>query len=396
MAKRKIIYGKDWLIDLKFDHLEKGFPIYYWDVWVVIALESDLCNGDWEKLIAYIRQHKIESYKYRTPYEQVRSQILFFKNRLKDNNLKSSDIHRKLRELYPEKEFIERQIKYVQSKLLSLYFKEKDKTKSMIFTPRALKSKAALRGNFQTYWDGNEIDGFEDHPLEYTSVFEKKFKSSGFYNKHQSWTLEGKLEKTLEKLTKKANVFNLFAIYRAFLTVVIEKTNRIDDSFGVIGALVQKIFKAYVSLDKSQLVMPVADFYGDLLNLMIWEDYGYFDDCYPDVFENLTAIEITTIEEVLLMEKEELEKEEIDYQKNNVLKFLGLLYSQHLMFDKFTDLAEELGTKNWSPIENLAETAEKHQKIQLAEQVYEAALMDKTGFHYNYLKKKYEELLERG
>ena len=88
------------------------------------------------------------------------------------------------------------------------------------------------------------------------------------------------------------------------MTVVIEKTNRIDDSFGVIGALTQKIFRAYIALDRSQLVMETADFYWDLLNLMIWEDYGYFDDCYPDVFENLTAIEITTVEEVLLIEKE--------------------------------------------------------------------------------------------
>ena len=47
------------------------------------------------------------------------------------------------------------------------------------------------------------------------------------------------------------------------------------------------------------------------------------------------------------------------------------------------------------PIENLAETAEKYQKNELAEAVYEAALKDKVGFHYNTLKKSYQALLER-
>ncbi len=395
MAKRKIIYGKDLLTDIKFAHLDKVFPVYYWDVWVVLALENSLCNGDWEKLIDIIRQHKIDSYSNQDAYEQVRNQILFLKNRLANSNLKFLDIFYKLKDLYPEQDFIDRQIKYAESKLLNLNFKEKDKTASMMSTPRVLKEKASLRGNLQTYSGGNEEDGLEDHPLKYIAIFEKKFKSKGFYNKHQSWDLERKLEKTIEKLTKKANIFSLFAIYRAFLTVIIEKTNMIDDSFGVIGELSRKTFEAYISLDRSKLAMSPSDFYKDLLNLMIWEDYGYFDDSHQAVFENLTGAEIEIIGEVLLMEKEVLEQEELDYPKNNALQFLGLLYSQNLIFGKFVPLAEELGTKRWMPIENLAETAKKHQQNDLAIAVYRAALKDEKSFHYNNLKKKYEALIER-
>lgn len=395
MAKGKIIYGKDWLTDIKFPNLDKPFPVYYWDVWMVMTLQSELCDGNWEKLIDLIRQLKIKSYSNEKPYEEVRNQISFFKNRLENNNLKASDIFYKLQELYPEEKFIDRHIKYAESKLLSLNFKEKDKTKSMIFTPRVLKAEAALRGNFLSYWSENNGTKLDSQPLDYISFFEKKFKSSGYYNKHQSWKLEERLEKTLEKLTKKTSIFDLFVIYRAFLTVIIEKSDMIDDSFGVIGELAKKIFEHYISLDRSKLVMTSAGFYRDLLNLMIWEDYGYFDDTYQGFFSTLTPTEIATVEEVLLMEKEELEQEELDYAKNNALKFLGFLYSQHLMFDKFVPLAEELGTKNWMPIENLAKIAEKHQKNDLAKQVYEAALKDKASYHYNNLKKKYEELCER-
>lgn len=395
MAKRKIIYGKDWLTDIKFDHLNKGFPIYYWDVWVVIALESNLCEGSWDTLIDLIRENKTKSYGNQRTYEQVRSQILFFKNRLETHQLKATDVFDKLKILYPDPDFLKRHIKYAQSKLLGFRFKEKDKTKAMLFTPRVLKTEASLRGNLQTYWDGNEEGGDEDHPLEYITTFEKKFKSSGYYNKHQSWDVEVRLEKLLKKLAKKANIFSLFAIYRAFLTVIIEKTNMIDDSFGVIGDLTRETFKAYISLDKSQLVIPLEDFYWDLLNLMLWEDYGYFDECYQDVFENLTDTEIPIVEEILLMEKEELKKEELDYQKNVALNFLALLYSQHTIFDKFVPLAKEVGTKSWMPIDTLAKAAEKHQRKNLAIAVYQAALKDESGFHYDSLKKKYEDLLAR-
>ena len=52
----------------------------------------------------------------------------------------------------------------------------------------------------------------------------------------------------------------LLALYRAFLTVVVEKMDMVDDSYGVIGALTGDIFTRYIEFDRSFLGMPLADF----------------------------------------------------------------------------------------------------------------------------------------
>ena len=49
----------------------------------------------------------------------------------------------------------------------------------------------------------------------------------------------------------------------------------------------------------------------------------------------------------------------------------------HQLFNKFVNLAEELDTENWMPIELLAKTAISHHQKDLAIAVYEAALKGK-------------------
>ena len=67
----------------------------------------------------------------------------------------------------------------------------------------------------------------------------------------------------------------LLALYRAFLTVIVEKMDMVDDSYGVIGALTGDIFIRYIEFDRSSLGMPLADFFQDLIEWLIWEDYGF-------------------------------------------------------------------------------------------------------------------------
>ena len=389
---RIIKYGKDYLADVQFAHLEEKVVIYYWDLWISIILESEACNGDWDKLIDLIRPKKNSSYSLQNAFERLLSQIRFFQQKLLDKQLQAADILKRVLEMEEDADFFNKQLKKAKSKILRLNFVEKDKTEAMNFTLKERKEQNGLRGNLLTYSDGEAL---EAHPLEYLPIFEKKFKKGGFYNKHQSWKLKDKLEIFIEKLIKKATINQSFAIYRAFMTVIIEKTECIDDSFGVIGDLAQQVLRAYLDLDRSKLQMNAEGFFKDLLNLLIWEDYGYFDEYWPDVFKNLSPYEIDAIEFILQSEKTELKEMGLDYQKANALNFLGMLYGRYLLFDKFIVLAEDMGTQRGARISTLAEIAEQHQKYDLAKAVYEAALKDKGTYHFNKVNDKYEKLKER-
>lgn len=85
--------------------------------------------------------------------------------------------------------------------------------------------------------------------------------------------LERKLSSFLEKREARASLAELFALYRAFLTVVVEKMGMVDDSCGVIVTLYQEVFEEYVRLDRTALDMPLEILLQDLIDLMIWEDY---------------------------------------------------------------------------------------------------------------------------
>lgn len=68
------------------------------------------------------------------------------------------------------------------------------------------------------------------------------------------------------------------AVHRALLTVAIDAIERVDDSFGELGELFREHEREYLTL-----LGPRADAPGmmrDLLELVIWEDYGLFNQVH--------------------------------------------------------------------------------------------------------------------
>jgi hypothetical protein len=194
----------------------------------------------------------------------------------------------------------------------------------------------------------------------------------------------------LERYEEQVDPASLFALYRAYLTVVLNKMNQVDDSYGVIGQGYESIFEAYYQLDRAELAMPSEIFFQDILELMIWEDYGFLYQKQPDFFASLTEQDIPVVETILLQERRELEELEITYKSEKALTMLGLLFAQQKMFDRFVGIARQMGTREWQRITRLAEAAEKGQQTDLALSVYEASLG--PGWHEKYLREEYEKL----
>lgn len=126
---------------------------------------------------------------------------------------------------------------------------------------------------------------------------------------------------------------------------------------------------------------------------MIWDEYSFTYDDLSNFFASLSKSESLLVENILRKERQELCDANLNYQSEQALTMLGLLYAKQFMFDQFIPIANEMGTREWQRITTLAGAAEKRKHYDLALDVYEACL--KPGRHEDYLRKEYEQLKHR-
>jgi len=377
-SPRVIKYGNDPFSEIRCPESNVILKITYWDLWIAIILANTF-NNDWDKMIDHLYLKAKSSSFLRDKFEAILNHAHLLRQALSEAGLSAGDILKKA-----DTQFLKKQEPKARKKILGMNFDSREASIWMIDTPRKILTERAMRGHWSS---------FQVNPDEYAGSLERLFKSSGFYSEDQSFALEEKLSGFVDKREARASHDELFALYRAFLTVVIEKNEMIDDSYGVIGDLYGEIFKNYCMLDRTKLDMPMSEFFSDLIALLIWEDYGFTDSYKPDFFAALASSEIPLVEASLQEQRDELLEFKLEYQAENALTMFGMLYTQKQMFDKFISAAREMGTRHWSRITTMSEMAEKHQKYDLALAVYEACLG--PGSHENFLKKKYEELKNR-
>ena len=375
---RVIKYGNDSFSEIKCPNSSNMLTITYWDLWIALIVVNTF-HYNWDNMIDYLSRKAKENLHLRDEFEAILNHIHLLRQTLSEAELSIGDI---LEE--PDTQFLKKQEVKAKRKILEMRFDSKEKSAWMINTPRKMLSIRAMRG----YWNR-----FPVNPNRYANSLERLYKSTGFYSANQSFSLETKLSNFINKRESCTSHHELFALYRAFLTVIIEKMNMVDDSYGVIGDLYEEIFKKYYLLDRTKLDMSPSDFFLDLIGLIVWEDYGCTDRYKPDFFANLSSSEILLVESILQKQRDELRKFKLEYQAENALTMLGMLYVQNLIFDKFVSIAKEMGTRQWKRITTMSEMAEKCQKYDLALAVYEACLG--AGSCEDFLKKKYEELKRR-
>ena len=139
--------------------------------------------------------------------------------------------------------------------------------------------------------------------------------------------------------------------------------------------------------------MPLEILLQDLVELMIWEDYAFTDTGKPIFFAGLATHEVPLAESILHGQWDELRELELDYQAEEALTMLGMLYREQQMFEKFVPIAKAMGTREWRRITTMSELAEEQGRVDLAVAVYEACLG--PGFHEQFLRQKYRELKNR-
>lgn len=370
--------GNDFFCEIRTPNSSDSLKITYWDLWIAIIFVNNF-DSDWDKMIKQLRERKESTHYLNDAYEALMSHMFELRRIFSEAGLTIDDI---LVEVDPD--LLKTQEKKAKRKIIDMNFMPKEKSEWMIHTPRKIREVRAMRG----HWDC-----FPVNPQSYADSLKRIYKYRGFYTEDESFSLERKLSGFLDKHRKRLRNGELFALYRAFLTVVLEKVEMVDDSSGVIGSFYEEVFAEYIYLDRAKLEMQSEDFFLDLLELIIWEDYGFTDQYKSDFFANISKGEIPLVENILQNQRAELSDLELDYQAEKALTILGMLYTQQKIFDKFVPIARKMGTREWSRITTMSEMAEMHQKDDVALRVYEVCL--EPGFHEEFLLKKYQELKKR-
>jgi hypothetical protein len=377
-SRRVIRHGNDLYQEIPLPSARKLLKVTYWDVWFLVVLVNEF-NGDWDQFANQLRHPDQGIVFVQREVAGLLNHLRLLRQTLAQHNLSVEDVlgEDAARVLKSERRKAKRKI-LEESPL------EWEQSPWMIHTPKEQRKAHALRGNWGR---------FPVSPAQYAEPMARLFKPSGWYTENQSFALERKLSGFIEKKAARASPAELFALYRAFLTVIVEKMNMVDDSYGVIGDLSGEIFEKYVGLDRSTFDMPPADFFQDLMEWLIWEDYGLTYQEQPAFFARLAPTEVLIIEPILRRQWDELRELELHYQAEEALTMLGMLCTQQKLFDKFVDLAKAMGTRHWQRITTMSEMAEKHKRFELALAVYETCLG--PGMHEDFLRKKYTELQKR-
>ncbi len=244
----------------------------------------------------------------------------------------------------------------------------------------------ALRG----YWDR-----FPVSPEPFAREIGSHFRSKNFYSERASFGLSRTLDRYVaqaEALQKSGESAEAQALLRGWMTAVVELMGHADDSCGSIGMSFGDGFGAYLKIPLDRTGIAEDVFFPDLLDFLIWEDYGLTDDRIEGDFKGLTPAQADLCIGHLRQRIEELRADELEYQSEEALTLLGKVVAEQERFDIFEDLAREMGAREWQRIIRLADRAMKKRKKPLALKVFEAATTE--GWHLDFLARKYEKLKE--
>jgi hypothetical protein len=373
--KRPTILGTDHALTLPTAQ-GTSLELSYWDLWfsIIAVLMHD---GDLDRLAKRIKEERGFVYDRRS-VERKRWHLRDLKRRLDEASIIPADL------VPAAPDLAKTEKRRALRKVSESINREREFSEPMRNTPRERRYPSALRGSW---------DKFPVSPKPYAKKIGAHFRSKTFYSENASFkiarTLDGYVEE-VKKLLGAGKAAQAQALLRGWMTAVIELMQKADDSFGRIGMSFDEGFTAYLKVPLDQTGIDEAVFFPDLLDFLIWEDYGLTDKGIEGYFRRLDQCQADLCVKHLRHEVAALLDDDLDYQSEEALTFLAQVIAEQERFDEFEDLAKQMGSRAWRRIIRLVDRAMKRQKEPLAIKVFEAALT--KGDHLDFLTKKYEQL----
>ena len=373
--KKRTVVGPDLALSLPTTQ-GKTLDLSYWDLWFALMAVNDF-DGDLDQLAERIKQGTSDIYD-RDAVERKRWHLRDLKHRLEEARVTPAHIMSAAGDLAKSER--QRAIK----KVMESGDRPSGWSQLMRNTPRRRRDPQALRG----YWDR-----FPVSPQPYYETIGSHFLSRAFYPESMSFKIAQTLDRYSEKAAKlleAGKAAQAQALLRGWMVVIVELMEKADDSGGWIGMSFKEGFTAYLKIPIDQTGIDEAVFFLDLLDFLIWEDYGLTDDRIEGYFQGLNESQADLCVEHLRHEVATLHDDDLDYQSEEALTFLGQVIAEKERFDEFEDLARKMGSRAWKRIIRLVDGAMKRGKKPLAIKVFEAALTG--GTHLSFLTKKFEKL----
>jgi hypothetical protein len=354
----------------------KALDLSYWDLWFALVAVRDF-GGDLDRLAKRIKNETGFFYD-RDSIERKRWHLRDLKRRLEEASATPPQIVNTAGDL------AKTEMRRALTKVKASCDREQEWSVPMRNTPRKWRFEHALRG----YWPR-----FPVSPEPYAKKIGSHFKTKGFYSEDMSFGISRTLDRYTEegaKLLEAGKAAEALALLRGWMTVVLELMAKADDSCGSIGMSFDEGFAAYlkIPLDKSGIDETV--FSPDLLDFLIWEDYGLTDDQIEGYFKGLNEGQADLCIKHLRHEVAALLEDDLEDQSEEALTLLGQVIAEQERFDEFEDVARQMGSRAWRRIVRLVDRAMKRRKKPLALKVFEAAMT--KGDHLDFLKEKYEKL----
>lgn len=348
----------------------------YWDLWFALSAWHNF-EGDLDRLAIGIKEGR-GSMIDRDSIERKRSHLRDLKRRLEAASITPAQIVKaagalarteKRRALERVKGSCDRPIAW---------------SEPMRNTPRNRRYPMALHG----HWNR-----FPVSPQPYYETIRSHYNPKAFYSESMSFKIARTLDRYADKASKLLAVGNAAqaqALLRGWMTVIIELMEQADDSCGCIAMSFDDGFRAYLTIPLDETGIDDDVFLHDLLDFLIWEDYGLTDHGIEGFFKGLTDGQADFCIDHMRHEVAALRDDDLDYQSEQALTFLGQVIAEQKRFDQFEALAGEMGAREWRRIVTLVDVAMKNRKKPLALKVLEAAMTN--GHHLDLLTRKYEQL----
>jgi hypothetical protein len=347
----------------------------HWDLWycLVAALDHD---GDLSGLEAVLVAALRDPLWGRQAVEAKLSHLADLRERLASAGLAPS-------ELVPADARADRTlVAKARRKLAELGLDGRAMTPAMVETPRVRLVRRARTGR----WSAFPVD-----PARYYRSFRRNVEVKAHISKGRSFSVVRRLEERLRVMDDAGlGAAERLALYRAFHTAGLELADCADDSYGIVGELRRDAWRTYVDLDWAGTGMAAEDYWADLCDLVVFEDYAldYQEETLP--WSRVPAGQAGLVERFLLSLESECRRYHLDYESEQARTQLAWLAVARRRFRRYVEVAGRLGSDHWREIEALAESALRSDRRELAVEVFRAA--DRPGWHRARLRARCLEL----
>jgi len=253
-------------------------PLSYWDVWYAL-LTQDQFGGDLEQLAQALRAMS-KGCPSSEDAKRKLSHLRDFQQRLTSSEVSLAEV---VAAISPE--LAKTEARRAHGRIVKHNQRSYELSEPMRLLPEERLYNAAIRGM---------CGGFPVSPAAYYEALRAKFNWRRCYEEDASWDLAKKLDvatAAAANLAKNGKFAEALATLRSAMTVTLELAQIADDSFGCIGMSFQSMFEAYLALPRDKAGIAPEAFLMDLLELLIFEDYGFTADHTDGFFASLSREE---------------------------------------------------------------------------------------------------------